>query len=97
MYIEKLCAPALIFVMIMMLHLVFEIYDKNYPMAFAKFVSSIIVILFLQLLCVSGLEIISWIIVFLPLMIYTYTTFVLYSVFGDNPNKAIKQFEVNKI
>lgn len=97
MYIEKLCTPAIIFVMIMMLHLVFELYDKNYAMALAKFVSSIIFISFLQLLCVSGMEIISWIIVFLPLMIYTYTTFVIYLVFGNNPTTAIKQFEVNKI
>jgi hypothetical protein len=66
-------------------------------MAFVKFASSIIVIIFLQLLCAANMEIISWIIVFFPLIIYTYLTVILLNVFGTNPGPMLKQFEVNKI
>jgi len=94
MYIESLCTPAILFVMIMMFHVIFELYDEKYSMALVKFVSSIVVIVFLQLLCTAHMEIVAWIIVFLPIIIYSYMTFLLFFVFGTNPSTAIKQFEV---
>jgi hypothetical protein len=51
-------------------------------------------ILFLQLLCSAHMEIIAWVIVFLPLIIYSYMTFLLFFVFGTDPAPAIKQFEI---
>jgi hypothetical protein len=96
MYLESLCTPAVLFVMIMLFHVIFEIYDKNYSMALVKVVSSIFMILFLQLLCAINMEVIGWIIVFLPLIIYTYITVVLFFVFGTHPEEAIRRFEVNK-
>jgi hypothetical protein len=94
MYIETLCTPAILFVMIMMFHVIFELYDEKYSMALVKFFCSIVVILFLQLLCAAHMEIIAWVIVFLPIIIYSYMTFLLFFVFGTNPTSAIKQFEV---
>jgi len=94
MYIERLCTPAVLFVMIMMFHVIFELYDEDYSMALLKFFCSIILIVFLQLLCSAQMEIIAWVIVFIPLIIYTYMTFLLFFVFGTNPNAAIKQFEI---
>ena len=95
MYLERLCVPAVLFVMIMIFHLIFELYDKNYSMALVKVVASIFMILFLQLLCVANMEIIGWMIVFLPLIIYTYITVVLFFVFGTHPGEAIRRFEMN--
>ncbi len=94
MYIEKLCTPAVLFVMLMMFHVMFELYDENYRMALMKFISSMIMILFLQMLCIARMEIVAWIIVFLPLIIYSYMTFLLFFVFGTDPTPAIKQFEI---
>jgi len=94
MYIETLCTPAVMFIMFMLFQLIYELYHENYPMALAKFVCSIITILFLQLLCLANMEIISWIIVFLPFIVYSYMALLLYFVFGTNPAPAIKQFEV---
>jgi hypothetical protein len=94
MYIETLCTPAILFVMLMMFHVIFELFDEHYSMALMKFICSIIVIVFLQLLCSAHMEIIAWVIVFLPLIIYSYMTFLLFFVFGTDPSPAIKQFEV---
>jgi hypothetical protein len=96
MYLETLCTPAVLFVMIMIFHLIFELYDKNYSMALAKLVASIFMILFLQLLCMLNMEIIGWMIVFLPLIIYTYMTIILFFVFGTHPEEAIRRFEVTR-
>jgi hypothetical protein len=94
MYIEKLCTPAILFVMLMMFHVIFELYDENYSMALVKFFCSIVMIVFLQLLCAAQMEIVAWVIVFLPIIIYSYMTFLLFFVFGTDPTPAIKQFEV---
>jgi hypothetical protein len=94
MYLETLCTPALLFVMIMIFHLLFELYDKNYNMALVKVVASVFMILFLQLLCVVHMEIIGWLIVFLPLIIYTYMTVILFFVFGTHPEEAVRRFEI---
>ena len=95
MYLETLCTPAVLFVMIMIFHVVFELHDKNYSMALVKVVSAVFMILFLQLLCVAGMEVIGWMIVFIPLIIYSYTTVVLFFVFGTHPEEAIRRFDIN--
>ncbi len=94
MYIETLCAPAVLFIMILIIQVIFEVYKKDYPMALVKFICCFVIIMFLQLLCVANMELLSWIIVFLPLIIYTYMTVLLYFVFGINSSKTLKQFEV---
>jgi hypothetical protein len=95
MYLESLCTPAILFTMIMVFHLIFELYDKNYSMALAKVAASIFMILILQFLCVLNMEIIGWMIVFIPMIIYTYMTVILFFVFGTHPGEAIKRYEVN--
>ena len=97
MYIETLCTPAVLFVMIMMFHLIFELYNEDYSMAFLKLFCSIVMILFLQLLCSAHMEIIAWVIVFLPLIVYSYMTLLLFFVFGNDPSPAIKQYEIKNL
>lgn len=94
MYLESLCIPAVLFFMIMIFHVLFELYDNNYSMALVKVVASLFMILFLQLLCSVNMEIIAWLCVFLPLIIYTYMTVILFFVFGTYPEEAIKRFEI---
>jgi hypothetical protein len=40
------------------------------------------------------MEIIGWLIVFLPLIIYTYMTVILFFVFGTHPEEAVRRFEI---
>ena len=95
MSIENLCTPALLFVFLMMFHLMFELYEQDYSMAFMTLVASILVIICLQILCLGGLGLIAWIIVFMPLIVYSYMGFLLFLVFGPDPKPAMKRFEVD--
>ncbi len=94
MYIETLCPPAVLFMMFMIFYLIVELFEEHYAMALLKLLCSIVMIVFLQLLCSAHMEIIAWILVFLPLIIYSYMTFLLFFVFGTNPVPSIKQFEI---
>jgi hypothetical protein len=94
MLLEQLCPPSIIFVVFLFIFLTIDIYDNKYRTAFAKMIIGFIITSLLQVLCKSGLEILSWMIVFLPLIIYTYMTIVVFAAFGMDPEKQMKRFEI---
>lgn len=94
MLLEQLCPPSIIFVVFLFIFLTIDLYDNKYKPAFAKMIIGFIITSLLQVLCVSGLGIISWMIVFLPLIIYTYMTIIVYTAFGIEPEKQMKRFEI---
>ena len=94
MIIEKLCPPAIVFIVFTLIHIIMELYDYKYSRALLKAILAILVICLLQALCVTGMHIISWVIVFMPLIIYSYMTLVIYFVFGTNPSEKMKRYEV---
>jgi hypothetical protein len=94
MLINRLCPPAFIYVVILMVHLIMELYDAHYIQAFLKVIVSVVIIALLQILCLADLSVIAWILVFLPLIIYTYMTVIVFFVFGLNPKEKVKKFEV---
>ena len=94
MLLEQLCPPSIIFVVFLFIFLTIDIYDNKYKLAFEKMIIGFIITSLLQVLCVSGLGIISWMIVFLPLIIYTYMTIIVYTAFGIEPEKQMKRFEI---
>ena len=94
MIIEQLCPPAIIFIVVIMINLILDLYDSKYKLALLKAVLSILMVCLLQALCVTNMEIISWVIVFMPLIIYTYMTLIIYFVFGLDPSPKIRQFEI---
>ena len=94
MLLEQLCPPGIIFVVFLFIFLIIDLYNNKYKPAFVKMIIGFIVASLLQVLCQSGLEIISWMIVFLPLIIYTYMTVILYTAFGVNPEKSMKRYEI---
>ena len=94
MIIETLCPPAIVFIVFVMVHVIMELYDYKYKRALLKSLLAILVICLLQALCVSKMEIISWVIVFIPLIIYSYMTLVIFFVFGTNPTEKIKRYEI---
>jgi hypothetical protein len=94
MLLERLCPASIIFVVFLFIFLIIDLYDNQYKNALIKMLIGIIITSLLQVLCLSGLEIIAWMIVFLPLIIYTYMTVIIYAAFGADPNKTMKKYEI---
>lgn len=85
MMLTNLCIPAMIYLIFMSSHVLIATMDKEYNHAILQLLLGIVMTLFLQLLCMGGMNIISWIIVFIPFIFYTYMIVIIYHVFGLNP------------
>ena len=94
MIIETLCPPAIVFIVFVMVHVIMELYDYKYKRALLKTLLAILVVCLLEALCLSNMSIISWVIVFMPLIIYSYMTLIIFFVFGTNPSDKMKRYEV---
>ena len=88
MFLANLCIPALIYIVFSLTHIVVETFNKQYNKALLQTLLALVMTLLLQLLCSRGMNIISWIIVFIPFMFYTYTTMIIYYVFGLKPENV---------
>ena len=85
MFLTSLCVPALIYFVFQLTHIMVSIFHNKPKAALLQIILGVLMVMLLQLLCMKGMNIISWIIVFLPFMFYTYTTMIIYYVFGLNP------------
>ncbi len=84
--IEKICAPALLYLGFSLTQIIIDIFKGYKNVAFFKFIVMVIMTLLLNILCSRGLNIISWLIVFIPFILMTYITAVLMYVFGLSPS-----------
>ena len=84
--IEKICAPALLYLGFSSTQIIIDMFKGLYNTAFFKFIVMIIMTLLLNILCSRGLNIVSWLIVFIPFILMTYITAVLMYVFGLSPS-----------
>tara|TARA_B100000902_G_C27208985_1_gene863266 strand:+ start:246 stop:533 length:288 start_codon:yes stop_codon:yes gene_type:complete len=92
MFLTKFCPPATIYFVFMLVHVLVEISNNNHKGATLQLVIGLLMTVLLQLLCIKRMGIISWIIVFIPFIFYTYMMIILYHVFGIYPNeKEVKQ------
>jgi len=87
--LNKLCSPALLYLGFSLTHILIDTFKGMYNSAFFKSIVAIIFTLLLNIMCERGLNIISWIIVFVPFILMTYITAVLLYVFGLDPNGGI--------
>jgi hypothetical protein len=94
MLLDQLCPPSIVFTVFLFIFLTIDLYDNKYRTAFAKMIIGFMVVSLLQVLCLSDLGVLAWMIVFLPLIIYTYMTIVVYAAFGIDPEKNMKRFEI---
>jgi len=92
MLLDNLCTPTIVFIVFAIAHLSLELYDKNYSLALLKVVLSVVMICLLELLCIVKLHLLAWILVFLPLIIYSYMTLIIFFVFGLDPSPKMKQY-----
>jgi len=78
----KLCPPAIIYLIFSATQVLIDTYKGLYNTAFMKIIVMIMVTILLNILCVQGLGIISWIIVFIPFILMTVMVSILLYIFG---------------
>lgn len=92
----EICAPAIVYIMFSLTHIIIDTFNQLYQIAFIKLVISIIFTWLLDLLCKENLGVISWIIVFLPFMFMSVITAILIFAFGINPQFGIRNSKINR-
>ena len=83
--LEKMCAPAILYIAFSITQIIIDIFKEMYNTAFFKFIVMIVFSILLNLLCKRGLGIVSWMIVFIPFIMMTIITTLLLFVFGLSP------------
>ena len=82
MIFQYICPPASLYLAFSIIQIVIDMFRGEMDTAFLKFLVMIIFTIALNMLCASGLGIISWFIVFIPFILMTYITTILVFVFG---------------
>jgi len=93
MILDKLCTPAILYIGFTLTHIVVDIFHKLYNTAILKFLLMIIFTTMLDLLCKSGLTILSWIIVFMPFILLTTITVLLLFTLGLSPDYGFLKYK----
>ena len=88
------CAPAIIYFIFTLIDVLVKTYNKHFEGALLQAFVGLLVTLLLQLLCLKNVEIIAWIIVFIPFIYYTYMIVIVYHVFGLTPIQNTNNIEV---
>ena len=91
MVLESVCPPALLYLAFSIIQIIIDLYRGDSLQALFKFVVMIIFTIVLNAICAAGMSIISWFIVFIPFILMTYITTILFFVFGFNPEKIMNR------
>jgi hypothetical protein len=78
----NLCAPAIIYLIFSITQILIDLFKGLYNTAFIKVIVTIMVTLLLNILCEKGLNVVSWIIVFIPFILMTVIVSMLLYIFG---------------
>jgi hypothetical protein len=90
MILNYLCPPALLYVVFFLIQVVLEISHEQYKQAFTQFIICIIFTCILQIFCNANLTLMAWLLVFIPVILYTYMVLLIFMVFRLNPDRASK-------
>lgn len=85
MAFKGICAPAIIYILFSLTQIVLDAYKGLFNTAIIKFFISIMMTILLNFLCLNGMSIISWIIVFIPFILMTVITVILLYGLGLSP------------
>jgi hypothetical protein len=88
----NLCAPAIIYLIFSITQILIDTFKGLYNTAFIKFIIMIMITLLLNILCQSGLGVISWIIVFIPFILMTVIVSMLLYIFGLNASTGMLNY-----
>ena len=87
--VNLLCPPALLYLGFSVIQIIIDLFRSDHVTAFFKFLIMIVFLFILQNLCDTGLGIISWFIVFIPFILMTYVSSVIFHLFGMKPSPGI--------
>lgn len=79
-----ICPPALIYIVFSLTQIIIDIFQGMYNTAFMKLIVATMITILLDALCKRGLDVISWVIVFIPFIFMTVIVSVLLYIFGLN-------------
>ena len=85
MFVENLCGPAVLYLGFALTQVIIDLFRKAYNTAIIKSAVAVVFTTVLNMLCRSGLTVVSWFIVFIPFVTMTLVTAVLLYVFGLAP------------
>ena len=91
----SLCPPAIIYVIFSITQILIDTFKGLYNTAFIKIIVMIMITFLLQILCQSGLNIVSWIIVFIPFILMTVIVSMLLYIFGLNATTGKLNYSCN--
>ena len=91
MVLQKICPPALIYLVFSVTQVGIDTFQGLYNMAFVKLWVALVFTILLNFLCQHGLGVISWIIVFVPFILMTIIVSMLLVMFGLNPTTGKMQ------
>ena len=91
----NLCIPAIIYIIFSITQIIIDTYKGLYNTVVIKIIIMIMISTLLQILCERGLNIISWIIVFIPFILMTVITSIILYVFGLNATTGKIDYECN--
>lgn len=94
MALEMFCGPSLLYLGFSIIQIIIDIYKGLYNTTFIKFIVMILFTVFLNILCKSGLTVVSWLIVFIPFISMTVITSLLLFVFGLDPAQGNLNFQI---
>jgi hypothetical protein len=92
----NLCPPAIIYVIFSITQILIDTFKGLYNTAFVKIIVMIMITFLLQILCQSGLNIVSWIIVFIPFILMTVIVSMLLYIFGLNATTGKLNYSCNE-
>lgn len=90
--VASICSPAIVYLCFSLIQIIVDIYKKQFNTAFFKFWVMIIVTTMLNILCERGMGIVSWLIVFIPLILMTVLIVILIYFVGFKPGQPNKVF-----
>ena len=88
----SLCPPAIIYLIFSITQILIDTFKGLYNTALIKFIIMIMITLLLNILCQSGLGVISWIIVFIPFILMTVIVTMLLYIFGLNASTGMLNY-----
>lgn len=91
----KLCPPALIYLIFSAAQIIIDTIKGLYNTAIFKFIVMIMVTFLLNALCLTGLSVVSWVIVFIPFILMTVIVSMLLYIFGLDNAKGKFDYDAN--
>jgi len=83
--LQKLCPPALIYLIFSITQITIDVFKRDYNVALVKMAVAFIFTILLNYLCSAGLGIVSWIIVFIPFILMSVIVSYILTFFGLDP------------